>query len=164
MPNNKQYISFGTSAGICNRIKRLASALRFEVDKTRPLDFYWSISDLCNHSFKELFIYEPYDVNEITCKVKVELDDAHDVGHNNGWRLVIKDGEVPSGFTKAFKKDADDKEIACEIAAEISKSASKIIELPDRKRRIEVSIGIAIYDGIETNYSDLFKKADIALP
>ncbi len=110
MPNNKQYISFGTSAGICNRIKRLASALRFEVDKTRPLDFYWSISDLCNHSFKELFIYEPYDVNEITCKVKVELDDAHDVGHNNGWRLVIKDGEVPSGFTKAFKKDADDKE------------------------------------------------------
>ena len=98
-------------------------------------------------------------------------------GHDVGDSVIIQfakylagrfnNGEITGRFGGdeyiLFIKDADDKEIACEIAAEISKSASKIIELPDRKRRIEVSIGIAIYDGIETNYSDLFKKADIAL-
>ena len=98
-------------------------------------------------------------------------------GHDVGDSVIIQfakylagrfnNGEITGRFGGdeyiLFIQDADDKEIACEIAAEISKSASRIIELPDRKRRIEVSIGIAIYDGIETNYSDLFKKADIAL-
>ena len=35
--------------------------------------------------------------------------------------------------------------------------------LPSANEKISISIGIAIYKGIEKNYSELFKKADIAL-
>ena len=38
-----------------------------------------------------------------------------------------------------------------------------ILLLPDKDSSISASIGIAIYHGKEKNYSELFKKADIAL-
>ena len=96
----KQYISFGPSAGICNRIKRLFSALRFNVNWDEPLDFYWSQGELTNHSFSELFTFDLFAFNEIYCDTKVLMDDAKDVAADIGWRLKIKEHEVPEGFTQ----------------------------------------------------------------
>ncbi len=62
-----------------------------------------------------------------------------------------------------FVKDSDSREKASETAKEIIAGASDYIELPDKDRRISLSIGIAIYNGVETNYSEIFKKADTAL-
>lgn len=107
---SKQYISFGTSAGICNRIKRFFSALRFEIDKNEPLDFYWSRGDLTNRGFYELFEFKPYAVNEIFCTTKIHDAEKREVGTTNVWRLLVEDNELPKGFTKAFKKDKEDKE------------------------------------------------------
>lgn len=106
----KQYISFGPSAGICNRIKRLFSALRFNVDWNEPLDFYWSQGELTNHSFYELFRFDLFDFNEIPCTNKIYKEDQYDVASEIGWRLDVKEGELPVGFTQAFKKDKEDKE------------------------------------------------------
>lgn len=62
-----------------------------------------------------------------------------------------------------FVKDTDNMDAVKTIAEEIITGASENVVLPDDKLTISVSIGIAIYSGRETNYSDLFKKADIAL-
>lgn len=106
----KQYISFGTSAGICNRIKRLFSALRFNVDWEKPLDFYWSQGELTNRAFYDLFKFDLFEFNEIPCKIKMNKEDEYDVAADLSWRLEIKDGEVPTGFTQAYPKDDASKE------------------------------------------------------
>ena len=49
------------------------------------------------------------------------------------------------------------------IATEIINGATDAVLLPDSKEKISVSIGAAIYRGQEKNYSEIFKKADIAL-
>lgn len=106
----QQYISFGTSAGICNRLKRFITALRFEIDQNNTIDFYWSQGDLTNHSFNELFEFKTYKLNEIYCTTKICDESKEEVGKNNVWRLLVEDGELPLGFTKAFKKDDEKKE------------------------------------------------------
>ncbi len=108
--SNKQYISFGLSAGICNRIKKLFSALRFNVDWEKQLDVYWSQGELTNRSFYDLFKFDLYEFNEIPCKVKINKEDEYDVAEGMTWRLQIMDGEVPVGFTKAYPKDDESKE------------------------------------------------------
>ena len=60
-------------------------------------------------------------------------------------------------------KNTDDIEAAKKLADEIIKGASEAVALPAENEKISISIGIAIYRGVETNYSELFKKADIAL-
>ena len=62
-----------------------------------------------------------------------------------------------------FIKNTDDKEEARKIAENIIKGASNFIKLPEPNNKVSVSIGIAIYKGIENNYSEVFKKADTAL-
>lgn len=62
-----------------------------------------------------------------------------------------------------FIKDTDDVEYAGNVAKRIIKNTPTHIELPNKEQPITVSIGIAIYRGAEKNYSELFKKADIAL-
>ena len=49
------------------------------------------------------------------------------------------------------------------MAAQIIASAAQKITLPVENEKVSVSIGVAIYQGIENNYSELFKKADIAM-
>ncbi len=63
----------------------------------------------------------------------------------------------------AFIKNADNTKIACQIADDIVKGVSKNVILADGSQKISISIGMAIYHGEEKNYSELFKKADIAL-
>lgn len=62
-----------------------------------------------------------------------------------------------------FVKDTDDPEEAGDIARKIIEGASECFELPDKDKKISVSIGVAIYHGKEKHYSELFKRADIAL-
>ena len=62
-----------------------------------------------------------------------------------------------------FIGNTDDQDTASRIAGEIVKKASETIVLPDRKQKVSLSIGIAVYRGSEQNYSEIFKKADIAL-
>ena len=54
-------------------------------------------------------------------------------------------------------------ETAHKIANEIVEGAAQSVELPDKDKKITISIGISIYSGLEKNYSEIFKKADIAL-
>ena len=62
-----------------------------------------------------------------------------------------------------FIKNADDSDIARKIACDIIKGVSDSVVLTNSGQKINLSIGIAVYHGNETNYSELFKKADIAL-
>ena len=106
----KQYISFSPSAGICNRIKKLFSALRFNANIEDAIDLYWSIGELTDKKFSDLFLFDLVKFNEISCTKKVELENAYDIGKDMSWRLKIEDGEVPKGFTQAYLKDEADKE------------------------------------------------------
>ena len=62
-----------------------------------------------------------------------------------------------------FIKDTDDPDIAAETARRIVDGAAKYIVLPDNDKTVSVSAGIAVYHGKEKNYSEIFKKADMAL-
>ena len=48
------------------------------------------------------------------------------------------------------------------IAQSIINGAPDFVKLPNGEK-ISLSLGIAIYQGEEKNYSEIFKKADIAL-
>lgn len=62
-----------------------------------------------------------------------------------------------------FLRGRDDPELACSIAEDIVRGALECVALPDKDRKVSLSIGIAIYHGQENNYSEIFKKVDIAL-
>ena len=62
-----------------------------------------------------------------------------------------------------FKKDTDDEKLAEKIAKDIIYGIPHHVTLPDIRHRTGASIGIALYHGKEKNYSELFKKADVAL-
>ena len=62
-----------------------------------------------------------------------------------------------------FLPGTDDPDAARTLAQEVIDGASERVVLPEEGRRISVSIGAAIYHGLETNYSEIFKKADVAM-
>ena len=62
-----------------------------------------------------------------------------------------------------FIKGTDDPDAARRIAEKIIAGTSEKVELPDKDQKVSISIGIAVYHGQETNYSEIFKKADVAL-
>ena len=62
-----------------------------------------------------------------------------------------------------FIKGVDDEEKAKEIAKGIVAGAAQNISYPGQEEPVQVSVGIAIYRGLASNYSKLFKKADIAM-
>ena len=62
-----------------------------------------------------------------------------------------------------FIKDTDDINAAKNIGDEIIKGVSENVTLPDSNEKVSVSIGAAVYKGLENNYSEIFKKADVAL-
>ena len=62
-----------------------------------------------------------------------------------------------------FIKNTDDPVKAGDLARAIVNNTSKHVSLPNSDQKIGVSIGVAIYHGEEKNYSEIFKKADIAL-
>lgn len=62
-----------------------------------------------------------------------------------------------------FVKNTDDTDTARSIAEDAVAGIARSIRLPDDKVKLSVSIGVALYHGEEKNYSELFKKADVAL-
>lgn len=98
---------------------------------------------------------------------------GHDVGDNVIVQLgtllggMFANGEVAGRFGGdefiVFIKNNDDPETAGRLAAGIVKGAAESITLPDPEKKVSVSIGIAIYKGYENEYSEIFKKADLAL-
>ncbi len=104
-----------------------------------------------------------------------EVNDTygHDVGddviHQFGVFLAntFKENEIVGRFGGdefiVFIQDTDSVDYAAEIAQNILDCVPNDIELPDSNQKITVSIGIAIYHGQEKNYSEIFKKADVAL-
>ena len=62
-----------------------------------------------------------------------------------------------------FFKNNDDVATATQVAEDIVYHVSENVKLPNKNERLSISIGIAIYNGKEKNYSELFKKADEAL-
>ena len=98
-------------------------------------------------------------------------------GHDIGDRVISQLGGVLGGIFAngetvgrfggdefiVFIRDMDDPESICRIADQVIREVTEKVELPDRDRRISVSIGIAVYHGQENNYSEIFKKADTAL-
>lgn len=62
-----------------------------------------------------------------------------------------------------FLKNENNVENALKIADEIVSESAQNVKLPSDEVKFSVSIGLAIYHGEEKNYSELFKKADIAL-
>ena len=98
-------------------------------------------------------------------------------GHDAGDRVIVQLGRfLAAGFTGdeiigrfggdefiLFFKNTDDADTARRIAGDIVTGVSESVALPNEKEKLSVSIGIALYNGIEKNYSELFKKADVAL-
>lgn len=62
-----------------------------------------------------------------------------------------------------FVKNTDDTDTARRIACGVVAGVSESVKLPDENEKLSISIGIAQYNGNEKNYSELFKKADVAL-
>ena len=62
-----------------------------------------------------------------------------------------------------FIKNIDSVDAVQNIATDILKEISDYVSLPIPDKKISISIGVAIYKGLETNYSEIFKKADTAL-
>ena len=98
---------------------------------------------------------------------------GHDVGDSvinqlgRFLREIFTNDEIVGRFGGdefiVFIKDTNNLDTAKVIAKRIIDGASKHIHLPNRTKIVEVSIGIALYSGLENNYSEIFKKADIAL-
>ena len=98
-------------------------------------------------------------------------------GHDIGDRVIIQfadfllkrfsDDELTGRFGGdefiLFIKNTNDEDTAGKIAEEIIKYIPEVIELPDKDKKVSTSIGIAAYKGSEKSYSEIFKKADIAL-
>ena len=80
---------------------------------------------------------------------------------------IFKDNEIIGRFGGdefiVFIKNTDDLDYAAEVARKILDGVSEKLVIPNTDLTVGVSIGIAIYHGEEKNYSEIFKKADIAL-
>ena len=62
-----------------------------------------------------------------------------------------------------FLRNTDDRENAAGIAADMIAGASEHVAMPESGQRVSISVGIAVYNGDEKDYSEIFKKADTAL-
>ena len=98
---------------------------------------------------------------------------GHDVGDSVINQLGVflqsafTNGEIVGRFGGdefiVFIKDTDDVAVAESSARRIIDGAKEHISLPDDSAKISVSVGAAVYKGVENNYSEIFKKADVAL-
>ena len=98
-------------------------------------------------------------------------------GHDAGDEVIIQIGRfLGRRFTDqdivgrfggdefiVFIRNTDDLDRARTIANDLVQGVSESVRLPDQNTGVSVSIGIAAYKGQEKNYSEIFKKADIAM-
>ena len=109
------------------------------------IDHFKSINDNFGHDVGDSVI------RQMAAYLKEYFGDEEIVGRFGGDEFIF------------FVRNTDSEEIANKIASEITNNVSKHIKLSVDLMKVEVSIGISIYKGKERNYSEIFKKADIAL-
>ena len=109
------------------------------------INFFKAINDKYGHDEGDIIL------NNLGKYFKEKFVNDEIVGRFGGDEFII------------FIKNNDDAAFAKQLALEIYKEVEETIKLPDPNEKITVSIGIAIYQGEEKHYSDIFKKADVAL-
>ena len=106
--------------------------------------------------FKEFNDTYGHDVGDVILNklgeyLNSKFNDDEIVGRFGGDEFII------------FIKNNADPKYAAKIATDLASGVGEAIELPNKKEKLSISMGIAIYRGEEKNYSEIFKKADIAL-
>ncbi len=109
------------------------------------IDNFKSVNDTYGHDVGDSVI------NQLGVFLEDTFKDEDIVGRFGGDEFIV------------FIKNTDSPEIAESVAKRIIEGAAKRIKLPDEDKTISVSVGIALYHGAEKNYSEIFKKADVAL-
>ena len=62
-----------------------------------------------------------------------------------------------------FVKNTNDPDTARKMAEDISNGVSASVKLPEKDKKISVSIGISLYKGLAVNYSEIFNRSDMAM-
>ena len=109
------------------------------------VDKFKSINDTFGHDIGDRVI------QQVGSFLKDKFSDQGIAGRFGGDEFIV------------FLKDTDDPDTAYRVAEDIIKGVSESVVLPEPGRRVSASVGCAVYDGSEKNYSELLKKADIAL-
>ena len=109
------------------------------------INYFKQINDTYGHDEGDIIL------NKLGKYFKEKFDGGEIVGRFGGDEFII------------FIKDTDDAEYAKKIALEVCQEVEDAITLPNGKDYLTISIGVAIYQGQEKHYSDIFKKADMAL-
>ena len=125
----------------------------FLLDKTKDkgvmilldIDHFKSINDTYGHDIGDSVIKQ---FSDVLTKI---FTNGEVVGRFGGDEFIV------------FIKNTDDKEYASNVAKDIITTTKDYIKIPDLGKKVCVSLGIAVYNGVEKNYSEIFKKADIAL-
>ena len=108
------------------------------------------------NGFKKINDTFGHDVGDVVLRnfgtfLKNQFNNGEIVGRFGGDEFII------------FIKDNNERENAIKTANEIVSGAASSVSYPNQEEPISVGIGIALYRGVEKNYSEIFKKADIAL-
>ena len=109
------------------------------------IDHFKSINDNFGHDVGDKVI------NEFGVYLQNSFTNDEIVGRFGGDEFIV------------FIKNTDDTSLAEETANKIVDGFKNNVTLPETSKNVGVSIGIAIYQGFEKNYSEIFKKADLAL-
>ena len=109
------------------------------------IDYFKTINDTYGHDVGDNILME------LGAILKQKFDNNTIVGRFGGDEFII------------FIKNTDEVHVASRVATEIYNEVSEAIKLPNNGEKLTVSMGIAIYHGEEKNYSEIFKKADMAL-
>ena len=109
------------------------------------IDKFKSINDTYGHDTGDVVI------SQIGKYLNDEFSGDEIVGRFGGDEFIL------------FIKNMNDLDFVNKTAKKIINGISNSIFLPYKDQRVSVSLGIAIYNGVEKNYSEIFKKADIAL-
>ena len=165
---------------IANSIRIREFVLRREINIQKDVD---EMTGLMNKSAltREIneFLADPLSDEGIMFMLDIDrfksINDTY--GHDVGDRVIAQlghfiskkfvNGEITGRFGGdefiIFIKDTENLDAVHNISKEIVEGASQNIILPDDRIKVSVSIGISIYRGQEKNYSEIFKKTDIAL-
>ena len=109
------------------------------------IDYFKSINDTYGHDVGDKVL------RELGQYLRQKFINHEIIGRFGGDEFII------------FFRNVDGVEYAEKTANEIISGAVDTVKLPSDEVKFGISIGAAIYQGKEKNYSELFKKADIAL-